>query len=102
MVYVNGTQVIDTKTQRDSDENAWQKARRVDVAALLHAGANTIAVQVKNRLNPSGGQTPAGFIGRLKAGRARRRHQQRLEVGTTGPAGWEQPGFDDSAWTPRA
>ena len=59
VVYVNGTQVIDTKAARDADENAWQKATRVDVTSLLHSGANTIAVQVKNRPNPSGGDTPA-------------------------------------------
>ena len=68
VVFVNGTQVIDTKPQRDSDENAWQKAQQVNIGSLLHAGANTLAVQVKNRLNPSGGGTPAGFIGRLRAG----------------------------------
>ena len=66
IVYVNGTQVIDTKAMRDNDENAWQKAQ-LDVTSLLKAGANTIAVQVKNRLNPSGDQTPGGFIARLKA-----------------------------------
>ena len=79
-MYVNGTQVIDTKTLRDNDENAWQKAQIVDVASLLQAGANTIAVQVKNRLNPSGGQTPAGFIGRLKAGEHDVHDRQHLEV----------------------
>ena len=25
VVYVNGTQVIDTKATRDADENAWQR-----------------------------------------------------------------------------
>ena len=104
-VYVNGTQVIDTKTQRDADENAWQKAQSVDVAAILHAGVNTIAVQVKNRLNGSGGQTPAGFIGRLRATFATG-SPVTLDTGSAWKsadrrsAGWEQPGFDDSAWTP--
>ena len=68
IVYVNGTQVIDTKATRDADENAWQKATQLDVTNLLHQGANTIAVQVKNRLNQNGDPTPGGFIARLKAG----------------------------------
>ena len=100
VVFVNGTQVIDTKPQRDSDENAWQKAQQVNIGSLLHAGANTLAVQVKNRLNPSGGGTPAGFIGRLRAGQTTVDTSSAWKTSTTGPAGWEQPGFDDSAWTP--
>jgi alpha-L-rhamnosidase len=100
VVYVNGTQVIDTKAQRDSDENAWQKAQRVDVASLLHAGANTLAVQVKNRTNPSGGPTPAGFIGRLKADQTTFDTSSAWKSSTSGPDGWQQPGFDDSTWTP--
>ena len=39
VVYVNGTQVIDTKTLRDNDENAWQKAQIVDVTNLLSGPA---------------------------------------------------------------
>jgi alpha-L-rhamnosidase len=105
VVYVNGTQVIDTKTQRDNDENAWQKAQLVDVTPYLHAGTNTLAVQVKNRLNGGGSQTPAGFIGRLKATFAGG-EPVTLDTGANwrsaadAAAGWEQPGFDDSAWTP--
>jgi alpha-L-rhamnosidase len=100
VVFVNGTQVIDTKPLRDNDENAWQKAQLVDVAQHLRQGANTIAVQVKNRLNPSGGQTPAGFIARLKAGDATLTTGSAWKSSATAGAGWQQPGFDDSAWTP--
>jgi alpha-L-rhamnosidase len=100
VVYVNGTQVVDTKSLRDSDENAWQKAQLVDVTGLLHAGANTLAVQVKNRLNPSGGGTPAGFIARLRAGSTTFDTSSAWKTSTTGPAGWEQPAFDEAAWTP--
>ena len=100
VIYVNGTQVIDTKAQRDADENAWQKAQRVDIASLLKQGANTIAVQVKNRLNPSGAGTPGGFIARLQAGVTTFDTSSAWKSSTTAPDGWQQPGFDDSAWTP--
>ena len=52
---------------------------QLDVTSLLHSGANTIAVQVKNRLNQSGGQTPGGFIARLKADSTTLDTSQRLE-----------------------
>ena len=70
------------------------------MADLLKAGANTIAVQVKNRLNPSGGETPGGFIARLKAGATTFDTSSAWKSSTTGPDGWQQPGFDDRAWTP--
>lgn len=97
-IYVNGTLVIDTKTQRDNDENAWQKAQIVDVTSLLKAGANTIAVQAKNRLNGGGAATPGAFIARLKADATTITTGNTWKSSTTGPAGWEQPGFDDAAW----
>lgn len=97
-VYVNGTQVADTKTIRDNDENAWQKAQVVDVTTLLKAGANTIAVVAKNRLNGSGAATPGAFIGRLKADDTVISTGNTWKSSATGPAGWERPGFDDSAW----
>ena len=100
IVYVNGTQVIDTKAIRDADENAWQKAKQIDVTSLLHAGANTIAVQVKNRLNQNGDQTPGGFIARLKADTTTLDTSSAWKTSTTGPDGWQQPSFDDTAWTP--
>ena len=79
VVFVNGTQVIDTKTTRDNDENAWQKATQLDVTSLLHSGANTIAVQVKNRLNQNG-DPDARRLHRPPEGRHHHpRHEQRLE-----------------------
>jgi alpha-L-rhamnosidase len=100
IVYVNGTQAIDTKSIRDNDENAWQKALQLDVTSLLHQGANTIAVQVKNRANGNGGPTPGGFIARLKADGTSFDTGSAWKTSTTGPQGWEQPAFDDTAWTP--
>jgi alpha-L-rhamnosidase len=99
-VYVNGAQVIDTKAIRDDDENAWQRAQVVDVRNQLHAGVNTIAVEVKNRLNQNGSPTPAGFIGRLRADGVTLDTGSNWRSAATAPAGWEQPGFDDTAWTP--
>jgi alpha-L-rhamnosidase len=100
IVYVNGTQVIDTKPIRDNDENAWQRATLLDVTSLLHEGANTIAVQVKNRLNRNGDPTPGAFIARLKADNTTLDTGSAWKSAATAAAGWEQPAFDDSAWTP--
>ncbi len=101
-IYVNGTLVIDTKTQRDNDENAWQKAQIVDVTSLLKAGANTIAVQAKNRLNGGGATTPGAFIARLKADATTITTGNTWKSAATAATGWEQPGFDDTAWQARA
>ena len=74
----------------------------VDVTSLLHAGANTIAVQVKNRLNPSGGETPAR-LHRPPEGRqhhaSTRRSAWKTSARPAPPAG-SSPRFDDTAWTP--
>ena len=101
VVFVNGTQVIDTKALRDNDENAWQKAQHRRRPRLLQAGANTIAVQVKNRLNPSGGaDARAASSPACRPAARRSTPSSAWKSSATGPAGWEQPGFDDSAWTP--
>ena len=70
------------------------------MTSLLHSGANTLAVQVKNRTNPSGGETPGGFIARLKADSTTFDTSGAWKTSTTGPDGWQQPAFDDTAWTP--
>jgi alpha-L-rhamnosidase len=100
VVYVNGTQAIDTKATRDADENAWQKSVQLDVTNLLHQGANTIAVQVKNRTGSGGGENPGGFIARLKADNTIFDTSSAWKTSMTGAEGWQQPSFDDSAWTP--
>lgn len=73
---------------------AWQKAQLVDVA--LKAGTNTIAVAAKNRLNGNGAATPGAFIARLQADGET--VATSWNSSATGPAGWEQPTFDDAGW----
>jgi alpha-L-rhamnosidase len=103
-IYVNGTLVADSHDLRESDRDAWQKAQSVDVARYLRAGANTIAVQVKNRVTQENGSpSPAGFIGRLRVaydGAAATVFDTGASWKATDAeaAGWQQPGFDDSGW----
>lgn len=85
-VWVNGTQV--------SSGAAWQQASVVDVTGRLHAGANTIAVATQNT-----SQSPAGMIAQLAvAGGPVVNTDATWKAAQSGPAGWEQPGFDDAAW----
>lgn len=85
-VWVNGTQV--------SSATAWQQASVVDVTSRLHAGSNTIAVSTQNT-----SQSPAGMIAQLTAtGSPVVNTDATWKAAQTGPAGWEQPGFNDSAW----
>jgi hypothetical protein len=95
-LYVNGVKV----GASDGGEDNWRELKKVDVAKRLRAGANQLAIQAVN-----GGDTPnpAGLIGRLviefdqgysllvpidKTWKAAKQEQK----------GWEQAGFDDSAW----
>ena len=43
---------------------------------------------------------PAGFIARLKADSTTLDTSSAWKTSTTGPDGWQQPAFDDTAWTP--
>ncbi|HEY0453534.1 family 78 glycoside hydrolase catalytic domain [Actinophytocola sp.] len=89
-VWVNGTQVSASPRVSES----WKTAAVVDLSGRLSAGTNTIAVRAENTT-----QSPAGLIGKLAV-------QSGPTVVTdggwrasqAGPAGWERPGFDDSAW----
>ena len=70
--------------------NAWQKAQRLDVAALK-AGTNTIAVQVKNRLNRPAARRPGGFIAACRPADTTFDDQQRWKSSTTGPPAGSSP-----------
>ncbi|MEV4313397.1 family 78 glycoside hydrolase catalytic domain [Actinocrispum sp. NPDC049592] len=90
VVWVNGTQVSSSPRVADS----WKRATVVDLSGKLTPGANTIAVQSENT-----SASPAGVIAKLTV-------QNGPTVVTdgawkssqTGPAGWQQRGYDDSAW----
>lgn len=95
LVYVNGHEAGRSSGQTSS----WTQAQQLDITKELHPSANTIAVAATN----AGG--PGSWIGKLG-----------LEYtgGTTtdlvtdntwkasqqDPQGWQNPGFDDSAWVP--
>jgi alpha-L-rhamnosidase len=93
-LYVNGRQVASSPQVQDS----WKNGQFADVKADLHPGTNTIAVMAANA-----SVSPAGLLGHLHVERS---GAAPLDLVTDGswkaaqsvPAGWEQPGFDDSAW----
>jgi alpha-L-rhamnosidase len=93
-LWVNGKKIDSSPQTTD----VWKQARLEDVTSALHSGTNTIAIQATNTTDG-----PAGVIGRLHVERS---GAAPLDVVTdtsfkaaqTVPAGWEQPGFDDSSW----
>ncbi|MDW5598591.1 family 78 glycoside hydrolase catalytic domain [Conexibacter stalactiti] len=104
-VYVNGTLVADTHELREGDRDAWQKAQSIDVARHLRAGANTIAVQARNRLTQENGTpSPTGFLGRLRVTYDGGAPATTLSTGAgwkahdSEVAGWQTQAFDDSGW----
>jgi alpha-L-rhamnosidase len=95
VVYVNGKEIGSSNGQ----VNAWQEAQQLDLTSDLHPGANTIAVAATN----AGG--PGSWIGNLGLeytdGTATNLVTDNTwKASQEGPQGWQNPGFDDSAWVP--
>jgi alpha-L-rhamnosidase len=88
-VWLNGVQVSTSRRVADS----WKRATTVDVSSALHTGSNTLAIAATNT---SAG--PAGVIAKLTSGSTTVVTDGEWKAGQTGPAGWEQSGFDDSSW----
>jgi len=95
-LYVNGAKV----GASDGSEDNWRALKKLDVTKQLRPGANQLAIQAVNATEKP---SPAGLVGRLliefdqgdplrvpvdKTWRAAKEEQK----------GWEQAGFDDSAW----
>ena len=89
-VWVNGKQVSSSPRVADS----WKQAAVLDLGGLVTAGKNTIAVQSENTT-----QSPAGMIAKLTVPGQTVVTDGGWKAAQTGPPGWEQPGFDDLAWT---
>jgi alpha-L-rhamnosidase len=89
-VWVNGAQVVTSPRAYES----WKNAVVVDLGGRLRAGANVIAVRAENTT-----ESPAGVIAKLAVpGGPTVVTDGGWRAGQAGPAGWEQPGFDDGGW----
>ncbi|WP_243866163.1 family 78 glycoside hydrolase catalytic domain [Actinophytocola oryzae] len=89
-VWVNGTQVSSSPRVVDS----WKTAAVIDVTARLSTGRNAIAVRSENTTD-----SPAGVIGKLVVqGGQTIVTDAAWKASQTGPDGWQQNTFDDSAW----
>ena len=93
-VYLNGQFVGES----EADPNAWNRAKRFDVARLVSAGHNVIAIEAVNTA-----PGPAGLLARLVVELA---DGQKAELATS-PSwkcatqeqpNWQQPGLNDQAW----
>jgi alpha-L-rhamnosidase len=89
-VWVNGVQVSTSPRVADS----WKQGAVVDLAGRLVAGTNTIAISSENT-----SQSPAGVVAKLFVnGSTSLVTDAAWKAGTTGPAGWQNTGFNDSGW----
>jgi hypothetical protein len=89
-LYVNGHKAL--------EGSGWETPIAADIARLLRAGDNVIAVEARNEGGPGGVLLQAAVsVGKetvtLASGPSWR-------VTIEEPAGWLEPGFDDSAWAP--
>jgi alpha-L-rhamnosidase len=102
-LWLDGTQALAAPQQTDG----WKVAREADVteAVMARSGdAVTVAVSATNR-----GQStnPAGLVGKLVVSLSSGEDvvlvtDGRWRVTDTVPAGWQEPGFDDTAWVAAA
>ena len=93
-VYLNGRYVGESA----ADPNAWKPAKRFDVASLLAAGHNEIAIEA---VNTAAG--PAGLIVRLVIELMDGQSAELLtnptwKCATDEPPNWQRPGLNDQAW----
>lgn len=82
----------------EMDPNAWSRARRIDVAGLLHGGHNVVAIEAVN--TASG---PAALLACLQIRLADGTNltwqtDNALKCSDREQADWAQPGFDDTTW----
>jgi len=91
--YLDGARVLAS--------TSWEAAQRADVTSRLHPGRVVLAARATNT---SAG--PAGVLARLRV-TFTDGSVTTYDTGTaawraeaTAPIGWEQPGFDDAAWSP--
>ncbi len=94
-VFLNG--------RRLGSHTGWQRAAAFDVQAALRPGRNVLAVRAENLPAPS--KNPAGLIAALAVVLADGRTVRLVSdtawrAASTAQPGWEQLGFDDSAWAP--
>ncbi|WP_433379182.1 family 78 glycoside hydrolase catalytic domain [Actinoplanes sp. CA-142083] len=82
-VWLNGAKVSASRRVTDS----WKRATTVTVPT--RAGSNTLAIAATNTTD-----SPASVIAKL----ATVVTDGTWKASTTGPSGWEQPGFNDSSW----
>ena len=81
-----------------SEPNAWNRPKRFDVASLLTAGDNVIAVEAANTV-----PGPAGLLLTLRVTLSDGQTVQRVTDGTwrchaAEEPNWAQPDFNDQAW----
>jgi len=78
----------------------WQSPKSHDITKLLHPGENVIAITAANG---GEGLNPAGLIGAIALQMENGKEfiyrvDKTWRVSSNMTQGWEQPGFDDSAW----
>ncbi len=95
-LFVNGAEA----GASDAGADNWRALKKVDVTKSLRAGANQVAIRAVNTTDQP---SPAGLIGRLVV-EFERGEPLRVAIDPTWKAakveqpGWQQAGFDDSAW----
>ncbi|MEC9048148.1 MAG: family 16 glycoside hydrolase [Planctomycetota bacterium] len=88
-IYVNG--------ERAGKDDSWDSPTLVEVAGMLKAGENVVAVHAWNDGGPAGMVARLGWLIGDEAGELVSDASWRC--GADDPDGWDSPGFDDRSWS---
>ena len=94
LVHINSSPAANA----EMDPNAWQRARRIDVASLLRGGRNLINIQTVNTVPGPAGLLASLHVQLTDGTRITWQTNEMLKCSDREQADWAQPNFDDSRW----
>jgi HEAT repeat protein len=93
-IYLNGQYVGESA----ADPDAWRNAKRFDVAPLLAAGHNVMAIEAVNTAAGAAGLLVRLVVELMDGQLAELATNPTWKCTTTEPPNWQQPGLNDQAW----
>ena len=84
--------------ESEADPNAWKNAKRFDVARLLAAGHNSIAIEAVNTAPGAAGLIVRLAVELMDGQSAELTSNPSWKCATEDPPNWQQPGLNDQAW----
>jgi HEAT repeat protein len=85
--------------ESEADPNAWNRVKRIDVAPLLAAGNNVLAIEAINTAPGAAGLLVRLAVELMDGQKAELTTNPAWKCTTEEPPNWQQPGLNDQAWS---